>query len=60
MQDLTRACDTHFCWSNTTKHEAMWVADVSLPAAMAATKALCRAACKTGLFYKGKEPLELM
>ena len=31
----------------------MWVDEVSDPAAMAAAKALLRAASKTGLLYKG-------
>ena len=52
MQLLTKDCDSHFCLSNTTRHEAMWVAEVSDPAAMAAAKALLRAASKTGLLYK--------
>ena len=53
MQLLTKDCDNHFCLSNTTRHEAMCVAEVSDPAAMAAAKALLRAASKTGLLYKG-------
>ena len=53
MQLLTKDCDNHFCLSNTTRHEAMCVAEVSDPAAMAAAKALFRAASKTGLLYKG-------
>ena len=53
MQLLTKVCDNHFCLSNTTRHEAMCVAEVSDPAAMAAAKALLRAASKTGLLYKG-------
>ena len=52
MQLLTKDCDSHFCLSNTTRHEAMWVDEVSDPAAMAAAKALLRAASKTGLLYK--------